>query len=131
MASTKPTPHARHIVCEPVRVNVSEDVTKPDYRVSANVILDNRRGATFTDRSFLRPAIFAKPGTEGQQMMIAYGRGSVQYDHKLVLQEVGTDRVVQEIPVPKPILDVCPLALNGTHYIVMLSETEVFVYKWT
>ena len=129
MASTKPAPHARHVVVEPVRVNFSEDPTKPDFQISSNVILDNPRGGTYTDRSFLRPAIFPKPGSD--KMLIAYGRGSATYDHKLVLQEVGTDRVLQEIPVPKPILDVCTVALNGSHYVTMLSETEVFVYKWT
>ena len=131
MVSTKPTPHARHVVIEPIRINVSEDVSRPDFQISANVILDNSRGGSYTDRSFLRPSIFSKPGSQGQQMMIAYGRGSASYDHKLVLQEVGSDKVVQEIPVPKPILDVCTVDLNGSHYVTMLSETEVFVYKWT
>jgi len=136
LASTKPTPHARHVVCEPVRINVSQDPLKPDFKVTAaNVLLDNRRGGSYTDRSFLRPAVFEKPGggspDSSSTLLISYGRGSVQSDHKLILQEVGTDKFIQEVPVPKPILDICPITLNHNHYVVLLCETEVFIYKWT
>ena len=129
LASTKPTPHARHVVCELVRVNVSSDPSQPDFKVTMNTLLDNRRGSSYTDRSFLRPAVFEKPASNA--LLIAYGRGSAHSDHKLVMQEVGTDKFIQEIPVPKPILDLCSIGLNQNHYLIMLCETEVFVYKWT
>jgi len=130
LASTKPSPHARHIVAEPIRVNVAADPTAgPDFKVSVNIILDNRAGGSYTDRSFLRTAIFSKP--QSDTMLVAYSRGSVQSDHKLIIQEVGMERFVQDIPVPKPVLDICPVTLNQNHYVILLTETEVFIYQWT
>ena len=130
LASTKPTPHARHIVAEPVRVNVSEDPRAgPDFKVTVNVLLDNRSGGSYTDRSFLRTALFPKPKSD--TMLVAYSRGSAQSDHKLVIQEVGMERFVQDIPVPKPVVDICPVTLNQNHYVILLTETDILVYQWT
>ena len=63
-------------------------------------------------------------------MVIAYGRGSGQSDHKIIIQEVGTDKYLQEIPVTKPILDICYVVLNQNHYLVVLCDTEIAAYKW-
>ena len=93
------------------------------------MILDNRAGGSYTDRSFLRTSIFSKP--QSDTMLVAYSRGSVQSDHKLIIQEVGMERFVQDIPVPKPVLDICPVTLNQNHYVILLTETEVFIYQWT
>ena len=99
--------------------------------IIANTLLDHRKGGSYTDRSFLRSTIFCKPGTGGKTMVVAFGRGSGQSDHKVVIQEVGTDKYLQEIPVAKPILDICSVMLNQNYYVVVLCETEVAVYKWS
>ena len=99
--------------------------------ILANILLDHRRGGSYTDRSFLRSFIFSKPGTEGKTMVIAYGRGSGQTDHKVIIQEVGTDKYLQEIPVAKPILDICYAVLNQNHYVVVLCDTEIATYRWS
>ena len=101
------------------------------YEIIANTLLDHRKGGSYTDRSFLRSTIFCKPGTDGKTMVVAFGRGSGQSDHKVVIQEVGTDKYLQEIPVAKPILDICSVTLNQNYYVVVLCETEVAVYKWS
>lgn len=103
LVSTKPTPHARHVVCEPQRVRISEEGHSSEdgshsmpnparratsYAVTANTLLDHRKGGSYTDRSFLRSTIFCKPGTGGKTMVVAFGRGSGQSDHKVVIQEV-------------------------------------------
>jgi len=147
LVSTKPTPHARHVVCEPHRIRLdvnhanapsdnaivpnTESASNHNFAVSANILLDHRRGGSYTDRSFLRSFIFSKPGTEGKTMVIAYGRGSGQTDHKVIIQEVGTDKYLQEIPVAKPILDICYAVLNQNHYVVVLCDTEIATYKWS
>ena len=93
--------------------------------------MDHRKGGSYTDRSFLRSAIFSKPGTDNKTMVIAYGRGSGRSDHKVIVQEGGTDKYLQEIPVAKPILDICYSILNQNHYVVILCDTELAVYKWS
>ena len=62
---------------------------------------------------------------------VLYGRGSAHSDHKLVIQEVGNEKVVQEIPVERPIVDVCAFSLNAEHYVTVLCEAELIMYKWT
>ena len=93
--------------------------------------MDHRKGGSYTDRSFLRSAIFSKPGTACKTVVVAYGRGSGQCDQKIIIQEVGTEKYVQEIPVAKPVLDICSALLNDNHYVIALSETEIAVYKWS
>ena len=130
LISTRPQPHARHIVIEFNRVNVSEDVTRgPDFQVSTNIIFDNKRGGSYKDRSFLKSTLCQRPGQEGQ-VLVLFGRGSAQNDHKLIVQEVGTEKVVQEIHIAQPILDICTFTLNASHMVCVLTENELHVYKW-
>merc|ERR1712020_186149 len=112
LISTRPQPHARHIVIEFNRVNISEDVTRgPDFQVSTNIIFDNKRGGSYKERSFLRTTLCQSPAQEGQ-VLVLFGRGSAQSDHKLIVQELGSEKVLQEIDIKKPILDICSLTLN-------------------
>ena len=60
-----------------------------------------------------------------------YGRGSAHTDHKLVVQEVGNDKILQEIPVDRPIVDVCAFSLNSEHFVSVLCEADMIIYKWT
>jgi E3 ubiquitin-protein ligase RFWD3 len=132
MVSTRPTPHARHMVVELSRLNVSEDATLgPDYHIVTSMVFDHRRGGSFKERAFLRSALCQKPGGDEGQIVALYGRGSAQTDHRLIVQEVGSDKVLQEIPIERPILDICPLTLNSDHVVTILTETELHIYKWT
>lgn len=65
------------------------------------------------------------------QVCIAFGRGSCSSDHRVLIQEAGSERVVQEIPTNKPVVDICPMDVNGSHYLAFLCETEVLLYKWS
>ena len=87
-----------------MRVNVSQDVTRgPDYNIATNVIFDNKRGGTYKEKSFLRSALCQRPTISEEedaavgQIAVLYGRGSASSDHKLIVQDVGNDKVVQEI----------------------------------
>lgn len=129
LVSTRPQPHARHIVFEFNRVNISTDVTQgPNYQVSSNPIFDNKRGGSYKERSFLRSTICQ--GQSDGQNLILYGRGSSHNDHKLVVQEIGSGKVLQEIKIEKPILDICAFVLNTTQMVCVLTENELHVYKW-
>ena len=125
----RPSPHSRHIVLELNRINISVDVTKPEFSIRTNVIFDQKKGGSYKERSFLRSILSTKPGSENQ-MLVMYGRGSAQSDHKLVVQELGSDRVVQEINIEKPILDIGTFKLNDEQNVCILSENELHIYKW-
>lgn len=132
LVSTRPTPHARHMVCELSRINVSSDpAVHPDFQVTVHVVFDNRRGGSYKERAFLRSHMCQKPGSNDGQVVALFGRGSAMNDHKLVVQEVGSDKVLQQLQVDKPVLDVCPLNLNSDQFVTVLCENEMHIYKWT
>jgi len=129
LVSTRPNPHARHVVLEMARVNLSEDVTRgPDFHIRTNIIFDNKHGGSYKERSFLRSTMCQR---EEGQLRVLFGRGSAQHDHRLVVQEVGNEKILQEIPIEKPILDICSLTLNSDQIVCILTENELHIYKWT
>ena len=69
-------------------------------------------------------------GQRDGQNLILYGRGSAHNDHKLIVQEIGSGKVLQEIKIEKPILDICAFVLNTTQMVCVLTENELHVYKW-
>ena len=81
----------------------------------------------------MKSALCHKPGTkqDGGQMVVLYGRGSAQKDHKLIVQEVGSDRVIQEVNISKPLIDIRVLTLNSDEIVCVLTENELHIYKWT
>ena len=132
LVNFRPHPHARHVVLQVDRINVSTDVTQgPEYQLSTRIIFDNKKGGTYKDKSFLKSILSSKPGGEQGQMMVLFGRGSAQKDHKLIVQEVGSDRVIQEINIAKPLLDINILKLNSDYIVCVLTENELHIYKWT
>ena len=64
-------------------------------------------------------------------MGTSYKYCSLPSDHKLVVQEVGSDRVVQEVAVGRPVLDVCPVRINGQNFLAVLTGADVVIYKWS
>ncbi|XP_040583417.1 E3 ubiquitin-protein ligase rfwd3.L [Lepeophtheirus salmonis] len=124
--TTKPTPHTRHVVASLTEVRLSED-DPPSMAVTTNIILDHSRGGTFTEKSFLRSTLYP----QNDLACVVYTKGSCNTDHKIIIQEVGSDRITQEILVRKPILDICCCSVNDLQYLVLLTETEVIIYKLT
>ena len=132
LVNLKPNPtHSRHMVLELSKVNVSEDVTNPTFSIRTNIIFDQKKGGSYKERSFLRSILSSKPGSE-ENALVMYGRGSGHKDHKLVIQEVGSgsDRVLQEISIEKPILDLETFKLNDEEIVCILGENELHIYKW-
>ena len=132
LVNLRPNPtHSRHIVLELSKINVSEDVSNPKYSIRTNIIFDQKKGGSYKERSFLRSILSSKPGSD-EHAVVLYGRGSGHKDHKLVVQEVGSgsDRVLQEISIEKPILDLETFKLNDEEIVCILGENELHIYKW-
>ena len=136
--STKPTPHSKHLVCELSRVNVQTEASSapPEFRVTCNVLFTHHRGGSYAERSFLRGGIFTNPVESddedgGQKVLLCYDRGSGPNDHKTVIAAIdGVDKPVQEITTGKAVLDMTPYSVNGLHFLALLCEYELLIYKW-
>lgn len=128
LVTTRPAPHSRQVALELSRVSVSDNGS--DFVVTANPVLDCRRGGSYSERSFLRAAVVSNP-ERADRVLVCFGRGSTAQDHKLVVQEVGSDRVVQEVAVGRPVLDVCPIRINAQNFVAVLTGADVVIYKWS
>ena len=60
-------------------------VHRADFVVTANPVLDCRRGGSYSERSFLRAAVVSNP-ERADRVLVCFGRGSTAQDHKLVVQ---------------------------------------------
>ena len=85
-------------------------------------------GGCYNARSFLRSCLFLT-SKEAGQAMLAYPRGTGAGDIKVVLQEVPTGRIVQEIGLGKPVLDIKTASINDIQYLSILGETELSMYR--
>ena len=66
------------------------------------------------------------------QLVLLYGKGTGQIDQRVAAQEVGSEKPLQECPVPKPVLDIAsPVVINRDNFAVFLCEAEILLYKWT
>ncbi|TRY73195.1 hypothetical protein TCAL_00947 [Tigriopus californicus] len=122
LISTRPNPHSRHIVGSLTQIEVPES----ENQCSLIEMYNKKRGGSYTERSFLKACIFR----DDQRAILVYGRGSSGSDHKMVLEELGTEKILQEVRVPRPILDIAKFSVNGEHFVAALCECQVFIYQW-
>ena len=66
-------------------------------------------------------------GGQGDDAVLAYPTGAG--DTKVVIQEIPTARIVQEIGVGKPVLDIKTAHINNQQYLAVLGETDLIMYK--
>ena len=108
-------------------------------KISLEIILDQRNGGTYSERSFLRPALFPHPFDDDEghdangRLLAAYGRGSGLSDQRVSVLEVGSDRTVADVAVARPVVDMWQCrgaAADGASLVAMLCESEVLLYKW-
>ena len=85
-------------------------------------------GGSYNARSFLRSCLLLT-SKEAGQVMLAYPRGTGAGDIKVVLQEVPTGRIVQELGLGKPVLDIKTASINNIQYLAILGETELSMYR--
>ena len=119
----RPGPLATHLVME----LVTTEIPHTGKVVTVNTIM-TVEGGSYKDRSFLRSCLMVTDKEEGRVMM-AYTRGTGLGDIKVVVQEVPTGRIVQELGVGKPVLDVKVAAINNQQYLAVLGETDLNMYR--
>ena len=49
---------------------------------------------------------------------------------KVIVQEIGTGGIQQELSVGKPVLDIMQATINQQNYLAILGETELMMFKW-
>ena len=118
----RPAPLAAHIVMELSSTNLPTGKA-----VTANKIM-TVQGGSYNARSFLRSCLFLANKEEGR-VVIAYTRGTGAGDIKVVMQEVPTGRIVQEVGIGKPVLDIKLTSVNSEKYLAILGETDLNMYK--
>jgi len=123
LVGCKPCPLAMHLVLELNSTQVDNG------RVFTASQLMSGRGGSFNQRSFLRSSLLPSPTGQGQ-VYLAFSKGSGQTDHKVIIQEVGSERILQELRVDKPIIDIKPITINDDKYLALLGETDLIMYKW-
>lgn len=119
----RPGPLCTHVVMELVTTRLDSG----QRVVSTNSIM-SVEGGSYKARSFLRSCLLVTSAKEGR-VMLAYTRGTGAGDIKVVVQEVPTARIVQEIGVGKPVLDIKTASINNQQYLAVLGETELSMYS--
>jgi len=122
LVSCRPSPQAVHLVIE---LNCTLVNSQPV--VTCRTVMKQASGGSYSARSFLRSTLI--PGKSGETLLV-FGRGTGQTDHRVIVQEVGSQRVVQEINIGRPVLDLCQANINGERRLAVLGETELTMYKW-
>ena len=79
-------------------------------------------------RSFLRSCLILTSPEEGRVVM-AYPRGTGAGDIKVVIQEVPTGRILQEVGIGKPVLDIMLTSINTDKYLAILGENDLHMYR--
>jgi len=119
----RPSPLSKHLVME------LSSTTLPTGRVVTTNIIMESQGGSYSVRSFLRSSLMVL-GDEAETVMLVFSRGTGMGDQKVIVQEVGTGRIQQELSVGKPVLDIKQATINQQNYLAILGETELMMYKW-
>ncbi|CAL8360764.1 unnamed protein product [Lota lota] len=70
-------------------------------------------------------AVFPSPA--GGAMLVCAGD---EASNSTMVWDAGTGALLQKLPADLPVLDICPLEVNGEHYLASLTEKMLKVYKW-
>jgi len=120
----RPSPLSKHLVME------LSSTTLPTGRVVTTNIIMESQGGSYSVRSFLRSSLMVV-GDQAETVMLVFSRGTGMGDQKVIVQEVGTGRIQQELSVGKPVLDIKQATINQQNYLAILGETELMMYKWS
>eukprot|EP00092_Neocalanus_flemingeri_P015682 GFUD01016976.1.p1 GENE.GFUD01016976.1~~GFUD01016976.1.p1 ORF type:complete len:694 (+),score=255.48 GFUD01016976.1:36-2117(+) len=119
----RPSPLSTHLVME------LTSTTLPTGRVVTTNTIMTSQGGSYSARSFLRSSLVVTGGEEGMVLLV-FSRGTGLGDQKVIVQEVGTGRIQQELPVGKPVLDIKQATINQQNFLAILGDTELVMYKW-
>ena len=62
-------------------------------------------------------------------MLVAYSRGTGQGDTTVAVAELPTGRMLQELRLASPVLDIKTATVNDQVYLSVLGETELSMFK--
>ncbi|CAL8260121.1 unnamed protein product [Merluccius merluccius] len=72
-----------------------------------------------------KSAVFPSPA--GGAVLVCVGD---EASNSTMVWDAGTGALLQKLPADLPVLDICPLEVNGEHYLASLTEKMLKVYKW-
>ncbi|XP_059713190.1 E3 ubiquitin-protein ligase RFWD3 [Haemorhous mexicanus] len=106
------------LTCSPLTEG-SEDVV-----CSSNPVQTFSAGPTC--KLLTKNAIFQSPEDDGSVFVCAGDEAS----NSALLWDAGSGSLLQKLPADLPVLDICPLEVNQSHFLATLTEKMVNIYKW-
>ncbi|NWI93321.1 RFWD3 ligase, partial [Pitta sordida] len=113
-----------------VRCVMMELTCSPLTEASEDVVCSSNPIQTFsagpTCKLLTKNAIFQSPKDDGSVFVCAGDEAS----NSALLWDAGSGSLLQKLPADLPVLDICPLEVNQTHFLATLTEKIVNIYKW-
>lgn len=117
-------PHARHLVCELQKVNISSDSAALNNVITVNTIHTFRGGTT--QKVLSRSCIFVNPFQEGNVLVCACDEST----QSTCVWDLSTTSCVQQLKCSDTILDIFPVKSNQNDYLALLTDKTLKLYKW-
>ncbi|NXY80983.1 RFWD3 ligase, partial [Alcedo cyanopectus] len=113
-----------------VRCVMMELTCSPLTEASEDVVCSSNPVQTFTAgptcKLLTKNAIFQSPEEDGSIFICAGDEAS----NSALLWDAGSGSLLQKLQADLPVLDICPLEVNQTHFLATLTEKMVKIYKW-
>ncbi|NWH18994.1 E3 ubiquitin-protein ligase RFWD3 [Grus americana] len=113
-----------------VRCVMMELTSSPLTETSEDVVCSSHPVQTFsagpTCKLLTKNAIFQSPEEDGSVFVCAGDEAS----NSALLWDAGSGSLLQKLQADLPVLDICPLEVNQTHFLATLTEKMVKIYKW-
>lgn len=111
----------RHLVCE---------LTETPLDVHGQSICQSNVVQTFyggtSHKTLSRSLLLRCPSKEDNIMALANDESS----SSIILWDVNSASSVLKLPVTTTVMDICPITVNGRHFLGALSEKVLNVYSW-
>lgn len=115
LVSTRPNtrvPNSNHILCQFAPLN-SNDICLPVHTFLGSC----------TQKFLSRPCTVS---VDGQTIVAAH----IESSKIIALWSVSSGQRILSLPVSEPIIDLCPVKVDGAQYLAGLSEKELRIYKF-
>ncbi|NXA17669.1 RFWD3 ligase, partial [Ibidorhyncha struthersii] len=113
-----------------VRCVMMELTCSPQTEASEDVVCSSNPVQTFsagpTCKLLTKNAIFQSPEEDGSVFVCAGDEAS----NSALLWDAGSGSLLQKLQADLPVLDICSLEVNQTHFLATLTEKMVKIYKW-
>lgn len=117
-------PHARHLVCELQKVNISADSAILNQVITANTIHTFRGGTT--QKVLSRSCVFVNPYQERNVLICA----SDESTQNTCVWDLSSASCVQQLRCTETVIDIFPVKSNQNDYLALLTDKTLRLYKW-